>query len=330
MTKPTAYRRLSSFTDMGEAYAEMTPTDAIAEAFHDTGGMSIIDGSHEREQLDMPDPRAAQHDCAAIIATIFDLFRDTKLEASATAIAWGIVNSFHYEARKLERREDDLAREVGELARTPDVSEIYSTQIEDAQLKCQTVAQQRAAIEAMRDYAAIVYHAETGLSWSPARGSKVSSVSTASQIAARDFMKARALAHREKRNPTGPIVVFSGGAVWHDWQQLYDRLDQIRARIPTMTLCTTAQRQGADAIAAAWAAKHGVPLVAFTPDSRLGNRAGFERNKRLASLNPVEAIVCQGSGIQSNLLDTLKDEGVPTHAFRADRQAPIAPDRIRA
>lgn len=330
MTKPTAYARLSSFTDLGEAYATMTPTDAFAEAFDDTGGMSIIDGDHDRQQLDMPDPRAAQHDCAAIIATVFDLFRDTKLEASATAIAWGIVNSFHYEAKKLERREDDLARDVGELARTPDVSEIYATQLEEAQLKCQTVAEQRAALEAMRDYAAIVYHAESGLSWSPARGSKVSSVTTASQIAAVDFLKARATAYREKRNPTGPIVVFSGGAVWHDWKQLWDRLDQIRARVPSMTLCTTAQRQGADAIAAAWAAKHGVPLVAFTPDSRLGKRAGFERNKRLASLSPVEAIVCQGSGIQSNLLDTLKKAGVPTHALRADRQAAETPDRMRA
>lgn len=330
MSKETAFRRLSSFTDLGEAYAATIATDAFHEAFSDTGEMSIVDGSHERQQLDMPEPLAAQHDCAAIIATVFDLLRDTKLEASANAIAWGMVNSFHYEASKLAREEDRLARDLGEMARTPDVSEIYTTQLEEAQIKCHTVAQQRAAVECMRDHAAEVYRAESGLSWSPARGSKVSNVSSASQIAAADFLKARATAHREKRNPTGPIVVFSGGAVWHDWQQLWTRLDTIKTRIPTMTLCTTAQRQGADAIAAAWAAKNGVPLVAFTPNSRDGKSAGFDRNKRLVGLRPVEAIVCQGSGIQSNLLDELKAAGVPTHAFRADRQAPLAPDRIRA
>ena len=330
MTKATASRHLSSFTDIGEAYAEATATDAFHTAFSDTGDMSIVDGSHERQQLDMPDPLAAQQDCGAIIATVFDLLRDTKLEASATAIAWGIVNSFAYEARKLERVEDSLTRELGEMARTPDTSEIYTTQVEELQLKCQTAADQRAALECMRDYSAEVYRAETGLAWSPARGSKVSNVSSASQIAAQDFIKARALAHREKRNPTGPLVVFSGGAEWHDWRQLWEKLDQIKARIPTMVLCTTAQRQGADAIAASWAASRGVSLVAFTPDSRLGKRAGFVRNERLAKLQPVEAIVCQGSGIQSNLLDVLKAEGVPTHAFRADKQAPFAPDRMRA
>ncbi len=99
-----------------------------------------------------------------------------------------------------------------------------------------------------------------------------------------DFLKARATAIREKRDPTGPIVVFSGGQEWHDFQQLYDRLDQIKARVPNMTLATTAQRKGCDAIAAAWAASNGVPLVAFTPQARLGQKGGFVRNRQLVDL----------------------------------------------
>ena len=182
----------------------------------------------------------------------------------------------------------------------------------------------------MRDYAAETYRAQTGRPWSSARGSKVSSATTASQIAGADFLKARATAMREKRNPTGPIVVFSGGQEWHDHEQLYARLDQIKARIPHMTLCTTAQRKGADAIAAAWASSRGVPLVAFAPNSaRYGNAAGFRRNAQLVDLRPVEAIVCQGSGLQSNLLDSLKAANVPTHAFRIDGQTPM-PEAKRA
>lgn len=330
MTKETTSRRLSSFADLGEVYAEMTATPEFQAAFGDVGALSIVEGSDTAEELGMPDPLHAQHDCGAIVATIFDLFRDTRLEASAQAIAWGIVNSFHHEAQKLDRQEDSLARELGEMARVSDPSEIFNVEVEELQLRCQTVQEQRAAIEAMRDYAAEVYRAETGHPWSAARGTKVSSATTASQIAAADFLKARANNRNEQRNPTGPLVVFSGGQEWHDWQQLWDRLDQIKARVPTMTLCTTAQRRGADAIAAAWAASRGVPLVAFTPDSRLGRRAGFDRNKRLASLRPVEAIVCQGSGIQSNLLEVLKEANIPTHAFRADRQAPAPAAKMRA
>ena len=309
--------------EIAESIAEQTATSNFQEAFGDVGALSIVELGAEREELDMPEPIEAQHDCAAIMATLFDLFRDTRLETSAQAIAWGFVKSFHYEAQKLEREEDTLARDLGEMTRRYDPSEIYAVEMEELQLRAQTKAEQRAAIECMRDYAADCYRAQSGHPWSPARGSKVSSGGTASQIAAMDFLKARAQDHREKRNPTGPLVVFSGGQEWHDFQQLWDRLDQIKARVPHMTLCTTAQRKGCDMIAAAWAGSRGVTLVAFTPQTgRYGKRAGFVRNEQLAKLQPVEAIVCQGSGLQSNLLQVLKDARIPTHAFRIDGQAP--------
>jgi len=350
MNKETTASRFSDFAPLGEAFGMTLEEhrgarreDAIAEAireettigafhmaFGDVGALSIVEPGAPAQELDMPEPAEAQHDCHAIVTTIFELFRDTRLEPSAHAIAWGIVNSFHYEAQKLAREEDTLARDLGELVRRYDPSEIHAVELEDLTLRTQTKTEQRAAIECMRDYAADCYRTQTGHPWSAARGTKVSSASTASQIEASDFLKARAAAIREKRNPTGPLVVFSGGQEWHDVQQLYDRLDQIRTRVPHMTLCTTAQRKGADVIAAAWAAKSGVPLVAFIPQSaRYGNRAGFKRNDQLVALRPVEAIVCQGSGLQSHLLDKLKEASIPTHAFRVDGQS-VAADTRRA
>lgn len=344
MTKDSNSRRFSDFAALGEAL-EMSPDEhraatreeAIAEAiredtgsdafhlaFEDRAGLSILEFRGDREDLDMPGPEEAQHDCRAIVLTIFDLFRDTRLEPCAQGIAWGIVNSFHYEAEKVAREEDTLARDLGEMARAPDGSEIYASEMEELQLRTQTKMDQRAALECMRDYAAECYRAQTGHPWSAARGSKVSSATTASQIAAADFLKARATAIREKRNPTGPLVVFSGGQEWHDFQPLYDRLDQIKTRIPNMTLCTTGQRKGCDAIAAAWAARSGVPLVAFVPQARHGRAAGFKRNDQLVNLRPVEAVICQGSGIQSHLLDGLKGANVPVHAYRYDAQGPVA------
>jgi hypothetical protein len=316
--------------EIADMIREGTVLDSFHEAFGEVGALSIVEIGADAQELDMPEPAEAQADCHAIVTTIFDLFRDTRLEPSAQAIAWGIVNSFHYEAQKLAREEDTLSRDLGGLIRRYDPSEIYAVEVEELTLRAQTKTEQRSAIECMRDYAADCYRTETGHPWSAARGTKVSSATNASQIAAADFLKARATAIREKRNPTGPLVVFSGGQDWHDFQQLYDRLDQIKARIPNMTLCTTAQRKGADAIAAAWAAKSGVPMVAFTPQSaRYGNSAGFKRNDQLVSLRPVEAIICQGSGLQSHLLDKLKEANVPCHAFRYDKQTPIAAEPKR-
>jgi hypothetical protein len=167
-----------------------------------------------------------------------------------------------------------------------------------------------------------MYRALSGWPWSPARGSKVSPASSASQIAAQDFLRQRALTARERHLPQGPIVVFSGPAQWHDWAPIWERLDQIRMRVPTMTLVTTGQRKGADAIAAAWAARPevAVPLVAYGLYGS-GRKVAFTRNRKLVELQPVEAVLCEGSGLQANLYQLLRKAGIPIHAFRKAEQA---------
>jgi hypothetical protein len=119
-------------------------------------------------------------------------------------------------------------------------------------------------------------------------------------------------------------VAVSGGQEWHDHEALWNRLDGIKARVPEMVLMTTAQRKGVDAIATAWAAARGVKTVQFIPDRSLGNRAAFVRNDKMVNLKPVEAIVCEGSGIQANLAQKLRQNGVPLHIFRLSDQRPMA------
>src|SRR3546814_6563117 len=84
-----------------------------------------------------------------------------------------------------------------------------------------------------------------------------------------------------------------------------------------MTLVTTGQRKGADAIAAAWAARpeNSVPLVAYGLYGS-GRKTAFNRNRKLAELKPVEALLCEGSGLQANLYQLLRKAGVPIHAFK--------------
>ncbi len=313
---------IDRFADLKTLYAEMTATPEFRAAFGDPMPLSICEPGEDAGEHEMPEPLAAQADCGGIIAAIFDLFTGTRLEPLAPELAWGFVNSFHFVAGKLERREDALADEIGEMARSPDMSEVFIGSLEEKQLLCRSTAEQREAIECMRDYAAEMYRALSGWPWSPARGSKVSPASSASQIAAQDFLRQRALAARERHLPQGPIVVFSGPAQWHDWAPIWERLDQIRIRVPAMTLVTTGQRKGADAIAAAWAARPevAVPVVAYGLYGS-GRKVAFTRNRKLVELQPVEAVLCEGSGLQANLYQLLRKAGIPIHAFRKAEQA---------
>lgn len=53
-----------------------------------------------------------------VMATLFDVFRDTRLEPFTADLAWGFVNSFHVVAKRINDREDDAAKELGDLARS--------------------------------------------------------------------------------------------------------------------------------------------------------------------------------------------------------------------
>ena len=328
-----AHQRIDRFADLPTLYAQMTATPEFQAAFGEPLGLSIMTPGDPPGEHDMPEPFAAQAECGGVIATLFDLLGETRLAPQAAEIAWGFVNSFHFVASKLERREDALAQEIGELVRNPEMSEVYATTLEEKQLLCQSVAEQRAAIECMRDYAAEMYRAQSGWPWSPARGTKASTASSATQIAALDFLRARQLATRERHLPQGPIVVVTGPAVWHDWEAIWQRLDSVKARIPHMTLVTTGQRKGVDQIAAAWAARPetNVPVVAFGLYGN-GRKTAFTRNRKILDLKPVEALLCEGSGVQANLYQLLREAGVPIHAFRREAQAPdtgAAPPRLR-
>ncbi|MDX3911824.1 MAG: hypothetical protein QHC67_18815, partial [Sphingobium sp.] len=154
MSKPTALRSVSSFADLPELYAELTATPDFVASFGDPLPLTIIDAGEEPAEHTMPNPLAAQAECGGIIAAIFDLLDDTRLDPLAPELAWGFVNSFHFVANKLESREDRLADTIRDMARRLEPGEVFNKELEDTQLECQSVAEQRAAMEAMRDYAA--------------------------------------------------------------------------------------------------------------------------------------------------------------------------------
>src|SRR3546814_1759176 len=102
----------------------------------------------------------------------------------------------------------------------------------------------------------------------------------------------------ELRISDGISDVCSSDLIWDDHEMLWRGLDSIKARVPEMILATTAKTKGCDAIAQAWAAERGVKVILFRLDRRLGAKAAFVRKYRLLALKPVEAVSCEGSGIQ--------------------------------
>jgi len=305
----------TSFEELSTFYREQIEAPNFDAAFAEQNSAGQLSVHAEPAANGMPDPIQAQSAMEMIIGTVFDLFRDTRMEEFGRDIVWGIVNSFHVTAQRIEKREDDASKKVGEMARAFDPSEIYAVELEESQRICQTLMDCREAMEAMRDYAGEIFRVETGRPFSTVKGTRASSGLTASQIDARDFLAARASKRREDHAPTGPVVIFSGGTDWHDHDLLWKALDETHARVPHMILATTAQHKGCDQIAHAWAAARGVKTIRFTLNRAMGKRAGFLRNEQLMNLKPVHAVVCEGSGLQANLLTRVREANIPFHAF---------------
>jgi hypothetical protein len=312
MTHSTPTARFSDLAAfLGDESA--APSDLFAAAFAESADAVRLATGDPADAGDMPDPLQAQRGIELMVTTLFDLLRDTRLERIAERLAWGVVHSFHKVADQLDAEADRAARQIGDLVRENDGGEIATTALEEAQELCHGLDEARDAVACMRDHAAALFHSETGRPWSSPRATLVSGKRTASVIAATHFLAARRQRRIDAHAPQGPVVIFSGGKVWEDHRQIWERLDQIKARIPAMVLATTAQDKGCDAIAAAWAARSDVKLIAFTLDRRLGKRAGFARNEALLRLQPVEAIVCEGSGLQSHLARMVRARAVPAH-----------------
>lgn len=308
--------RFDNFADFASHYADLTSAAAFPAAFRAEIGTAQLSIHEEPTTADMPDEDAARACAEQMTADLFALFAETRLAALAPRIAWGMVNSLHKVAQQIAREEDDAARDLGELARINDPSEIHAYELEDKQRLCQSLHEAMAAIECMRDHAAEVYCVNTGKPWMPTGGSRTSRTLTASQIEGRDYLAARAAERRQRHVPDGLPVVVSGGKHWLHHEPIWQRLDAIRARVPSLWIATTGQRTGADAIAAAWAAARGIAHVRFNLERQHGDRAAWKRNQRLIGLSPVEAVICEGSGVQINLAQTARAAGVPVTILR--------------
>lgn len=275
---------------------------------------------------DEPDPRPLPEEpvVQSALTAMFDAFAemlgDTRLEPDLDDLIWSTVNLFHRAGeriqRELQRNED--AQRNGQ--REQDGSEVKSVELERHIVEGVTLLERRNAFEFMRDYAADLFEAQTGSTWRPRTGSKVSHANmTAAMIDSRDFLSARRRAETEVMIPAGTKIAFGGGTDYNDHDRIWAALDKAHVKHPDLVLLHGGSPKGAERIAACWAEARKVTHVAFKPNwTKHAKAAPFRRNDDMLSVMPAGVIVFPGSGITSNLADKARRFGIPVWQFAGD------------
>lgn len=277
----------------------------------------------------LPSDEAAAQTLAAVWSDLFQLFPETALEDDAEEIAWGFVNLFHRAAAKRSAQIDRAVDEIRSLIASNDGSEVHSSELEEQVDRARAAEAAMIGLENLREVAAALYLNETGSSWRPAGGSRLShSVKlTSAVIDGREFLRARAERQLNAVLPEGTPVVFAGGRLSFPTDaeaktfasNLWATLDRVRDNVADLILVHGGDSKGVDRLAASWAEQRKVPQVAFSLERSLGRRAGFRRNEQMLSLRPRYVVAFPGSGVVERLVIQAKQKGVAV----VDRRGPL-------
>jgi hypothetical protein len=278
---------------------------------------------------DLPPDEAVEQTLAAVWSDLFQLFPDTALEDDAEEIAWAFVNLFHRATAKRSAQVDRATDEIRCLLASNDGSEVHSSQLEEQVARAQAAEAAMIGLESIREVAAALYLNETGSSWRPAGGSRLSHSArlTSAVVDGREFLRARAERSRKAAMPEGTPVVFAGGRLSFPTDEeaktfasnLWNTLDHVRENVADLVLVHGGDSKGVDRLAASWAEQRKVPQVAFSLDRRLGQRAGFRRNEQMLSLNPRYVVAFAGSGVVERVVIQAKARGISV----VDRRGPL-------
>ena len=274
-----------------------------------------------------PPSEALEHTITAVWSDLFATLFNTSLERDIEELGWGLVNLFHRAASKKHATIDRLTDEIRLLIAEQDGSEINTANLEDKVDLAKKIEEAAACYEHMRDTAAGHYLRETGRSWIPATGNRISLGMTSAIVDGQAFLRSRRERIRIANTAQGTPVVFAGGRLTFpssdDMKAFGDNLlrtlNAVRERVGDMYLVHGGDMKGIERIAASWAEQHGIQQVRFGLDRKLGDRAGFRRNEQMLSLKPRYVIAFQGNGVTERLVIDAKNAGVRV----IDRRGPL-------
>lgn len=274
-----------------------------------------------------PSPVALEQTTTAIWSDLFATLFNTSLERDIEDLGWGLVNLFHRAAAKKHATIDRLTDEIRLLIAEQDGSEIATSNLEEKIDLAKKLEESAGCFELMRDTAAGHYLRETGRSWVPAMGNRISLGVTSAIVDGRAFLRARREKLRDASIAVGTPVVFAGGRLTFENDEamkafgdnLLRTLNAVRERVGDMYLVHGGDMKGIERLAASWAEQNGIQQVRFALDSKLGPRAGFRRNEQMLSLNPRYVIAFEGNGVTERLVIDAKKAGIQV----VDRRGPL-------
>jgi len=274
-----------------------------------------------------PSTDALEQTTTAIWSDLFATLQNTSLERDIEEMGWGLVNLFHRAAAKKHATIDRLTDEIRLLLAEQDGSEINTANLEDKIDLAKKIEEAATCYEHMRDTAAAHYIRETGRSWIPSTGNRISLGVTSAIVDGRAFLQARRERVRDANTAQGTPVVFAGGRLTfrtdEDMKAFGDNLlrtlGAVRERVGDMYLVHGGDMKGIERIAASWAEQNGIQQVRFGLDRKLGDRAGFRRNEQMLSLKPRYVIAFQGNGVTERLVIDAKKAGIRV----VDRRGPL-------
>ena len=208
-----------SHDDGFEPQHASSPTDRVIYEMQIYGHRPFQD---EPDPRPLPEEPVVQSALTAIFDALFEMLGDTRLEPDLEDLFWSIPNLFHRAGERIQRELDrnEEAQRTGQ--REQDGSEVKSVELERHIAEGITLLERRNAFEFMRDYAADLFEAQTGSSWRPRTGSKVSHANmTAAMIDSRDFLSARRRAETEVLIPAGTKIALSGGMDYNDHERIW-------------------------------------------------------------------------------------------------------------
>jgi hypothetical protein len=238
-----------------------------------------------------------------------------------------VVNLFHWAADKKHASVDRLTDEIRLLLADQDGSETATTDLEDKIDLAKKIEADAACYERMRDTAAEHYVRETGKTWIPATGNRISLGTTAAIIDGRAFLRTRRERAERANIPVGTPVVFVGGRLTFPTtedavtfgENLLRTLNAVHERVADMYLVHGGDLKGIERLAASWAEQKGIQQVRFSLDRKLGDRAGFRRNEQMLSFDPRYIVAFQGNGVTERLVIEAKKRRIRI----VDRRGPL-------
>jgi hypothetical protein len=274
-----------------------------------------------------PPTEALEQTVTAIWSDLFTTMTNTSIERDIEDLGWSMVNLFHRAAAKKHGLVDRLTDDIRLLLAEQDGSEISTNDLEEKIDLAKKVEESAGAFEVMRDVAAAHYMRETGRSWVPSSGNRISLGVTAAIVDGNAFLRARRERRLEANTASGTPVVFAGGRLTFandaDLKTFADNLlatlNKVRAHVGDMYLVHGGDMKGIERLAASWAEQKGIQQVRFGPDRKLGDRAGFRRNEQMLSLNPRFVIAFQGNGVTERLVIEAKARKIRV----VDRRGPL-------